>query len=323
MDLDAPLDITIGPYETYNDEIFGYKAAYEAYVNLRDDHETQRLKSFAGRLQEIEDNLPIEPKYRNPKLGVLAPITVVNEIVSAGDGAHGVRTAAYNLPNDERVVQEKGSKRVMLKNVQEAKFHAILEPVAGRVLPKAARADLSFDSFFEHILAHELSHGIGPHQIQVAGRNTSARQELKELYSAIEEAKADITGLFMLQYLFDHGMGGGAAAEHRLYTTFLASAFRSLRFGLTDAHGKGMALQFNYLSDHGGFVANPNGTFAVDFAKIKPAVRGLTHDLLSLEAEGNYAGARQMLDTLGVVRPNMQKALDGLKDLPTDIRPER
>ncbi len=241
MDLDAPLDITIGPYETYNDEIFGYKAAYEAYVNLRDDHETQRLKSFAGRLQEIEDNLPIEPKYRNPKLGALAPITVVNEIVSAGDGAHGVRTAAYNLPNDERVVQEKGSKRVMLKNVQEAKFHAILEPVAGRVLPKAARADLSFDSFFEHILAHELSHGIGPHQIQVAGRNTSARQELKELYSAIEEAKADITGLFMLQYLFDHGMGGGAAAEHRLYTTFLASAFRSLRFGLTDAHGKGMA----------------------------------------------------------------------------------
>ena len=128
--------------------------------------------------------------------------------MSAGDGAHGVRTAAYNLPNDERVVQEKGSKRVMLKNVQEAKFHAMLEPIAARVLPAAAQADLSFDSFFEHILAHELSHGIGPHQIQVAGRATNARQELKELYSAIEEAKADITGLFMLQYLFDHGMGG-------------------------------------------------------------------------------------------------------------------
>ena len=323
MDLDAPIDITIGPYEVYNDELFGYKAAYEAYVNLRDDRETERLKSFAGHLQEIEDNLPIEARYRNPKLGAQAPIAVVNEIVSAGDGAHGVRTAAYNLPNDERVIQEKGSKRVMLKNVQEAKFHAALEPIAARVLPKAAQADLSFDSFFEHILAHEMSHGIGPHQIQVAGRSTTARQELKELHSAIEEAKADITGLFMLQYLFDHGMGGGAAAEHRLYTTFLASAFRSLRFGLTDAHGKGMALQFNYLADKGGFVANADGTFAVDYARIKPAVRDLTHDLLTLEAEGNYTGARHLLDTLGVVRPGMQRALDSLKDIPTDIVPVR
>ncbi len=122
MDLDAPLDITIGPYETYNDELFGYKAAYEAYVNLRDDRETERLKSFSSHLQEIEDHLPIEPRYRNPKLGASAPIRVVNEILAAGDGAHGVRTAAYNLPNDERVVHEKGSKRVMLKNIQEAKF---------------------------------------------------------------------------------------------------------------------------------------------------------------------------------------------------------
>ncbi len=249
---------------------------------------------------------------------------MVNEIVSAGDGAHGVRTAAYNLPNDERVVQEKGSKRVMLKNVQEAKFHAILEPIASRVLTPAARADLNFDSFFEHILAHELSHGIGPHQIQVAGRSTNPRQELKERYSAIEEAKADITGLFMLQYLFDHGqVAGGRSAEHRLYTTFLASAFRSLRFGLTDAHGKGMALQFNYLSDKGGFVANADGTFSVDYAKIKSAVRDLTHDLLTIEAEGNYDNARNMLDHLGVVRPNMQKTLDLLKDLPTDIKPLR
>ena len=321
MDLDAPVDITIGPYEVYTDELFGYKASYEAYVNVRDDRETERLKSYADHLQEIENHLPIEPRYRNPKLGALAPIRVVNEILAAGDGAHGVRTAAYNLPNDERVVEEKGSKRVMLKNVQEAKFHAVLEPIAARVLPASARGDLSFDSFFEHILAHELSHGIGPHQIRVAGRATSARQELKELYSAIEEAKADITGLFMLQYLFDHAGGGGAAAEHRLYTTFLASAFRSLRFGLTDAHGKGMAMQFNYLSDHGGFVERSDGTFEVNYQKIKPAVRDLAHDLMTLEAEGNYAGAKQMLDTLGVVRPAMQKALDGLKDIPTDIHP--
>src|ERR1051326_2840511 len=321
MDLDAPLDITIGPYETYNDELFGYKAAFEAYITIRDEKESERLKTFAARLQEIEDHLPIDPKYRNPKLGPAAPIRVVNEVYAAGDGAHGVRTAAFNLPNDEGVGQEKGHKRVMLKNIQEAKFQSILTPVAGRVLPKAAQADLSFDSFFEHILAHELSHGIGPHQIQVNGRATTPRQELKELYSAIEEAKADVTGLFMLQYLLDHGMPHGPAAEHQLYTTFLASAFRSLRFGLTDAHGKGMALQFNYLSDKGGFTARPGGTFAVDFAKVKGAVQDLTHDLLTIEAQGDYAGAKRLLDTLGVVRPGMQRALDGLKNLPTDIDP--
>jgi hypothetical protein len=321
MDLDAPLDITIGPYETYNDELFGYKAGFEAYVTIRDDQETSRLKSFASHLQEVENNLPIDPKYRNPKLGAAAPIRVVNEVYAAGDGAHGVRTAAFNLPNDERVVHEKGSKRVMLKNVQEAKFDTILKPVAGRVLPHAAQGDLSFDYFFMHILAHELSHGIGPHQIQVNGRSTTPRQEMKELYSAIEEAKADVTGLFMLQYLFDHGMPHGPNAERELYSTFLASAFRSLRFGLTEAHGKGMALQFNYLTDKGAFVAHPDGTFSVDFSKIKGAVRDLAHDLLTLEATGNYAGAKHMLDTLGVVRPGMQHALDGLKSIPTDIDP--
>jgi len=322
MDLDAPIDITIGPYETYNDEIFGYKAAFEAYVNLRDDAETAKLKFFGDHLQEVENNLPIDPKYRNPKLGSQAPIRVVNEVFGAGDGEHAVQTAAYNLPNDERVVAQKGSKRVMLKNVQEAKFHSTLEPIAKRVLAPASQNDLSFESFFTHILAHELSHGIGPQQIQLAGRNTSPRQELKELYSAIEEAKADVTGLFMLQHLYDRKLiEGGTNAERRLYTTFLASTFRSLRFGMKEAHGKGMALQVNYLTDKGGFIARADGTFDVDFGKIKAAVRDLDHDLLTLEATGDYSGAKRMLDQLGVIRPSMQKALDGLTGIPVDIEP--
>jgi hypothetical protein len=322
MELDAPLDITIGPYETYNDEMFGYKAAFEAYVTIRDDKETDRLKALSGHLQEVENTLPIDARYRNPKLGALAPIRVVNEVFAAGDGAHGVRTAAFNLPNDERVVHEKGSKRVMLKNIQEAKFKTILLPIADRVLSKSARGELSFDSFFFHILAHELSHGIGPQQIQVSGRATSPRQELKELYGTIEEAKADVTGLFMLQYLFDHGLvRHEAAGERQLYTTYLASTFRSVRFGLTEAHARGTALQFNYLSDKGGFVADADGSFHVNFDRIKSAVRDLDHDLLTLEAQGDYQGAKRMLDTLAVVRPAMQKALDGMKHLPTDIDP--
>jgi len=322
MDLDAPIDITIGPYETYNDDIFGYKAAFEAYVNVRDDAETAKLKFFADHLQGVENNLPIDPKYRNPKLGSQAPIRVVNEILAAGDGAHGVQTAAYNLPNDERVVTLKGSKRVMLKNVQEAKFHSTLEPIAKRVLSSANQKDLSFDAFFTHILAHELSHGIGPHQITVSGRATTPRQEMKELYSAIEEAKADVTGLFMLQHLYDKKLvEGGRDKERQLYTTFLASTFRTLRFGLNDAHGKGMAMQVNYITEKGGFIAHADGTFEVNFDKIREAVRDLDHELLTIEAAGDYARAKHMLDQWGVIRPSMQKALDGLTAIPVDIQP--
>jgi hypothetical protein len=329
MDLDAPLDITIGPYETYNDEIFGYKASFEAYVSLRDDDETAKLSVFARHLQDIENNLPIDPQYRNPKLGAGAPIRVVDQIISTGDGAHGVQTAAYNLPNDDRVVQQKGSKRVMLKNVQEAKFRSVLLPIARRMLSRSAMVDVSFEPFFTHILAHELMHGLGPHQIKVQGRDTTPRDELKELYGAIEEPKADVTGLFALQYMMDHAKEMGLAkslpsdeaAQRQLYTTYLASAFRTLRFGSNDAHGKGMAIQFNYLMDKGAFVQNADGTFSVDMAKIKTAIAELDHDLLTIEAEGNYAGAKKMLDELGVMRPALRKALDSLQGIPTDIEP--
>lgn len=329
MDLDAPLDITIGPYETYNDEIFGYKASYEAYVNVRDEQESAKLGAFSQGLQEIENNLPLDAKYRNPKIGTQAPIRVVNQVMSAGDGNHGVQTAAYNLPNDERVIAEKGSKRVMLKNVQQAKFQQILIPISKRVLASDEQSNVNFDSFFTHILTHELCHGLGPHQITMNGKPTTPREQLKELYSAIEEAKADATGLFALQYMIDHApamalagmLKPDADSEKRLYTTYLASSFRTLRFGLHEAHGKGMAMQVNYLIDKGGFVARPDGTFAVDYAKIKDAVRDLTHDLLTLEAEGNYAGGKQMLDTLGVLRPEFKRALDKLNDVPVDIEP--
>lgn len=329
MDLDAPLDITYGPYETYNDEIFGYKAAFEAYINIRDEKETGRLAFLGQHLQDIENNLPEDAQYRNPRLGALAPIRVVNEVFSAGDGNHAVQTAAYNLPNDDKVVQQKGSKRVMLKNIQEAKFKAILLPISRIVLPRSAQPDVNFDLFFTHIVAHELTHGLGPHQITINGRETNPRLELKEAYSAIEEAKADVTGLFALQFLMSQADKGqiqaplphGPEAERRLYTTYLASSFRTLRFGLQDAHARGMAMQFNYLLDKGAFVANADGTFGVDLGKIKDAVRSLDHDLLTLEATGDYNGAKNMLAQLSVIRPEVQKALDRLKSLPTDIEP--
>jgi hypothetical protein len=321
MDLDAPIDVTIGPYETYEDELFGYKAAYEAFITLRDDGETAKLSKFSGYLQELENNLPIDPKYRNPKLGASSPIHVVNTVFSSGDGNRGVQTAAYNLPNDERVVKEKGSKRIMLKNNQEAKFEKTLVPISRAIIGAQQRTRISFDAFFTHILAHELMHGLGPHNIRVGANPTTVRLSLKELYSAIEEAKADITGLWALQYLIDKG-AVDRAMERDLYITYLASSFRSVRFGITEAHGKGQALQFNYLLDEGAIKADEtDGTFTVDESKIKDAVRKLTTEILTLQAEGSYDKARAMLDKYGIIRPVMQRALDKLNSVPIDIEP--
>ncbi len=320
MEMDATIEPTIGPYEVYEDEWFNYKAAFEAFITVKDRAESDKLQHLAGALQEIENNLPIDPKYRNPKLGALAPIVVVNTVFSAGDANRGVQTAAFNLPNDERVIREKGSKRVMLKNNQQAKFDKVLVPISRVALASGDRGNVAFDAFFTHILMHELMHGLGPHDITVAGRSTTVRQELKDTYSAIEEAKADISGLFALQLLVDKGQLD-KQFEQTMYTTFLASAFRSLRFGVNEAHGRGQAIQLNYLLDHGAFKVNADGTFTVDAAKIRDGVTALTREIMTLQAEGSYAKARQMIDTLGVLRPEAKAVLDRLTAVPVDIAP--
>ena len=321
MELDASIEPTIGPYEVYEDEWFNAKAAFEAFIALRDDAETAKLARLGSELQDIENHLPIAPALRNPQLGSLAPIRVVNVVLAAGDGNSGVQTAAYNLPNDERVVREKGAKRVMLKNIQEAKFRLVLQPIAARVLAAPARANVTFDAFFTHILMHELMHGLGPHEIRVAGKDTTVRAQLKETYSAIEEAKADVSGLFALQYLLDKGVLD-KSLQQTMYDTFLASAFRSIRFGLNEAHGKGIALQLNWLLNAGAFRVEADGTFAVDAAKIKDAVAKLTGEIMTLQAGGDYARAKDMLSKLAVMRPEIQRALDRLEGIPVDIEPK-
>ena len=320
MELDATIEPTIGPYEVYEDEWFNYKAAFEAFITVKDQTESDKLQKFAGSLQEIENNLPIDPKYRNPKLGALAPIAVVNTVFSAGDANRGVQTAAFNLPNDERVIREKGSKRVMLKNNQQAKFDKVLVPISKVALASGDQGNIAFDAFFTHILMHELMHGLGPHDITVGGRTTTVRQELKDTYSAIEEAKADISGLFALQFLVDKGQLD-KRLEKTMYTTFLASAFRSLRFGINEAHGRGQAIQLNYLLDKGAFKVNGDGTFTVDTAKIRDGVTALTREIMTLQAEGSYAKAKQMIETLGVLRPQAKAVLDKLTSVPVDIEP--
>ena len=320
MELDASIEPTIGPYEVYEDEWFNAKAAFEAVITLRDEEATARLAKFGGALQDIEDHLPIDPTLRNPTVGTLVPIRVVNVVFTAGDANRGVQTAAFNLPNDERVLREKGSKSVMLKNVQEAKFQHVLLPIADAALTPADRAHVSFDAFFTHILLHELMHGLGPHDITVAGRRTTVRRELRETYSAVEEAKADISGLWAVWHLVERGLvdrriGDGVAQ------TFLASAFRSIRFGILEAHGRGIAIQLNFLLDHGAVRVEPDGTFGVVRDRFRAAVEALTGEIMTLQAGGDRARAARLIESLGHVRPEVQRVLDRVGGVPVDIAP--
>ncbi|MFA6092011.1 MAG: hypothetical protein WCU88_05255 [Elusimicrobiota bacterium] len=319
MELDSTLEPTIGPYEVYQDQWFNYKAAFEANITVRDDAETAKLRQFSSRLQGLEDSLPIPEDMKN-KLGGMAPIRVVNVVYNGGDANHGVQAAAFNLPNDERVIKEKGAKRVMLKNIQEAKFEKVLLPISKVVLAKGDQELVSFDAFFTHILMHELMHGLGPHEISADGRKTTVRQALQDSYSALEEAKADVSGLWAMQQLIDQDVLP-KSMEKTMYSTFLASSFRTLRFGVHEAHGKGQALQLNTFLDQGAVVLNEDGTFSVDYSKIKDVVRDLVRDLMVIEGRGDLAAARAMLAERGVIRPAVQARLDLLKDVPIDIAP--
>jgi hypothetical protein len=320
MKLDASIEPTIGPYEVYADDWFNYKAAFEAFIAVRDEAETAKVARFGGELQWLEDRLPVEKQYRRKKLGGLAPMRVVNVVFAAGDGNHGVQTAAFNLPNDERIVAEMGSKRVMLKNFQQAKFERVLLPISGIALAPSDRSSVNFDAFFTHALMHEIMHGLGPTNTGPRGRGGGVRPAMKELYSQIEEAKADVSGLWALQQLMDKGVLD-RRDERAMYTTFLASSFRTLRFGMSDAHAKGMAMQVNWLMDAGGFRVNRDGTFSVDLKQVKKGVTGLTRELLTLEATGDYAGAKRLIERLVVIRPEVQAVLDRLGQVPVDIRP--
>jgi hypothetical protein len=319
MELDASIEPTIGPYEVYEDTWFAAKAAFEAFVTVRDDEETAKLEKFGAQLQRLEDRLPIDPSFRNPKLGALSPIRVVNVVFSAGDANRGVQTAAFNLPNDERVVAEKGAKRTMLKNTQEAKFRLVLEPIARVALAERDRPHVQFEAFFTHILMHELMHGLGPSAITVDGRPTTVRAALRDTYSTLEEAKADISGLWALQTLVDDGVID-RRLEETMYRTFLASTFRSIRFGTGSAHGRGIAIQLNRLMDDGAVVVADDGTFAVDDSKIREAVTSLTRDILTMQATGDYDRARALYDT-ATVRPQVKAVLDKLEGVPVDIAP--
>ena len=319
MDLDAPVEVTIGPYETYEDELFGYKAAFESFVTVNLPKESAALARYKERLPWLERNLPIPDEHKNLNRGTESPIRVVDTVYSSGETLAGVQTVAFNLPNDERVREAKGSKKVLLHNIMRAKYDRILVPIAERVLDPSQVKDVSFDAYFNEVLHHELSHGLGPGTITVGGRKTEVRLELKDLFSTLEEAKADVMGVYNILALIEQG-DMPAPLRKSLEPTYVAGLFRSARFGVDEAHGQGVVAQFNYLLEKGALELK-DGRFRAVSEKFPGGIRDLLHDMLMLQATGDYEGTKRFLDKYGKATQPIRDAIGRLKDLPVDIRP--
>jgi len=320
MDLSGDIEVVIGPYEVYEDRLFGYKAAFESFVCVVDHEESKNLHTIGNYLDNMEDNLPIPDKHKNFERGASSPIKVVNEIFTAGDTKAGVQTLAFNLPNDERVREAKGSKKVMLKNVMQAKFEKILTPIASKVLRPEELDNLSFDAYFKHILMHEVSHGLGPGKITLKGKETSVSKELKDHYSIIEECKADVLGIYNVLYLIEEGVLDDELTG-TLFSTNLAGMFRSIRFGIEEAHGGANAIQLNYYLEKNAVTIDDDGLFTVNTRNYRRAVRDLAEKTLMIQAEGDYGEAEKFIEEYAVLKPEVKVALSKLTDIPVDIRP--
>ena len=321
MDLDGPIEAVIGPYETYEDGLLGYKAAFEAFICVEQPADSKELAKFKQQLPFLESRLPIPDEHKNTKRGGQSPIRVANEVITGGDALRGVQTFAFNLPNDERVVEAKGSKTVLLKNMMRAKYDAVLTAVASRTLPDIEVPNLTFDAYFHHVLFHELSHGLGPGRITVGGRETEVRLELKELYGAIEEAKADVLGVYTLAVLGPPKGPVPVTVVAPLPWTYVADLFRAARFGVGEAHGLGVVIQINYLLAKGAIDVTPEGRFRPVIVRFAAGIRALAHDLLMIEAQGSYRGAEELVRNYGTVKPAMANVLESLRDVPVDVEP--
>jgi len=320
MDLEGNIEIVIGPYEVYEDRLFGYKAAYESFVCIVDKEKSEELEKITKYLIELEKNLPIPDEHKNLERGSSSPIKVVNQIFSAGDTKAGVQTTAFNLPNDERVRKAKGSKKVMLKNVARAKYKKCWIPIVNRILAGEPLENVSFNAYFTHVLMHEISHGLGPGFIEKNGVETTVGKELKDIYSTIEECKADILGVYNIKYLIDKGFYP-EDFEKSLYSSYLGGMLRSIRFGIEEAHGAGVAIQFNYLLERGAFFINKNGKLDLDYDKIYPAVRTLANEILLIQATGNYSRGKKLIKKYSKLTPELKIFISQLKDVPIDIKP--
>lgn len=317
----TPIEVAIGPYEVYTDGLFGRKTAFEAFITVKDPAASQALSMYKSHLRGMEANLPVEEQYKNFGRGFESPIVVADQVQGGGDNVPGVQTVAFNLPNDERVREAKGAKKVILRNVLDAKYQRILKPMAALVLVPEQAGQVTSRYMFMGTLFHELSHSLGPGTIVVGGRKTTVDRELKDIASGFEEAKADVMGAYNILYMMDKGVIP-QADRPQLRATYVAGLFRAMRFGVTEAHGRGAAMQYRYLRNKGALAWNPGQRrYRLDDAKLDAAIRDLVADIIRLQGNGDYAGAKAFMARWGVADPQAQQVIGELAHIPTDIRP--
>jgi hypothetical protein len=320
MDMkDNTIDVVIGPIETYEDALFGYKAAYEAYILIKDQEWSDRLSRFASLLPDLQRGLPVNDAYKRETPGTDSDLNAYDVVYYAGDANAGSKTIAINLPNDETVQLEKGTRRLQLKNAMRAKFDKIMVPLADVLIAEDQRQHVTFDAFFSNTMFHEVAHGLGIKN--TVNERGTVREALQEHASPIEEGKADILGLYMVTELFEQGeFAEGEVMDN--YVTFLAGIFRSIRFGASSAHGRANMVRFNYFQEQGAFTRDEEtGTYSVDMENMQQAMESLSRLILTLQGDGDYDGAGELLQEKGVIGPELQADLDRLAeaDIPVDM----
>ncbi|HEV2331879.1 MAG TPA: Zn-dependent hydrolase [Gammaproteobacteria bacterium] len=320
MDMkDNKVDLIIGPIETYEDALFGYKASYECFVLLKDMEWSKRLAHYAQFLPQLQKDLPVPARYKREKPGTASDLGAYNAIYYAGDANAGAKTIADNLPNDEQVQLQKGTRRLQMENVIHAKFDKIMLPIAQELIAPEQLKHVTFDAFFQNTMFHEVSHGLGIKN--TVDRKGTVRLALKDYASSFEEGKADVLGIYLLEWLADHGQLDKSKLMDN-YVTFLAGIFRSVRFGASDAHGKANMVRFNFFSSMGAFTRDPaTGKYSVDPEKMRAAVQALSAKLLTVQGNGDYAAAKKLTDEQGVIGPQLKADLDRLNkdNIPVDI----
>ena len=321
MDLEGPIEIAVGPYEVYDDQLFGYKTAYEMFLTLKDPEASAALDKYKAYLPDMEANLPVEERYKNTSRGFESPIAVVDQVSGGGDNSNGVQTIAFNLPNDERVREAKGAKKVILSNVLGAKYDRILAPIGERVLVPEQAALTAKKWMSNNTLFHELSHSLGPGTIVVDGKPTTVNAQLKDLASGLEEGKADVMGAYNILYMMERGELDPAERDAFL-ATYFTGKFRSMRFGTTAAHAKGAAFQYNYFREVGAAEWLPEqGRYRLDFDTLAQAISDLTGMVVRLQGDGDYDAAKAFMDERTELDEAARTVLGNLDEIPYDIRP--
>ena len=312
------IDMVIGPIENYTDARFGIKASHEAFILIKDQEWTKQLARYAAYVPQLQKQLPVPAKYKKEVPGSDVDLAAYDVVYYAGDCNANSKTIAINLPNDERVQLQRGTRKLQLKNAMAAKFEKILVPISEVLMTPESMEHIKFDAFFANVMFHETAHGMGIKNT-ITGKGT-VRQALSNQYNALEEAKADVLGLYLVTKLSEMGVYTNTTMEDN-YTTFMAGIFRSVRFGAASAHGKANMLTFNYFQNEGAFVRNEDGRYAIDFDKMKAAVEKLAGDILMHQGDGDYEATKAWMGEMSVIKPELQADLDRVNaaGIPTDI----